>query len=232
MEDLKTVKLLGAAGRKFGREFRLAVKSPGEAVRALIVLFPQFKAWILEQHERGVAWRVVTDNAEGIDVEEIDMGTSSEVLVLAPVLQGAGGGVGRIILGVVLIAVAFAIIPLGIAAAGSGIATGVGLVGASLVLGGVASLLTPTPTLSGPNSSGVSSVSGTEASRSADLESNLFSRNQGTAGQGECVPLVYGQRRISSPRLVSFDLRNLPSSRSISTAGTTGLLGYVNGVTL
>ena len=228
MEELKTVKLLGAAGRKFGREFRLAVKSPAEAVRALIVLFPQFKAWILEQHERGVAWRVVTDNAEGIDGEELDMGTGSEVLVFAPVLQGAGG-VGRIILGVVLIAVAV-FIP----AATFGLTSmlGVGLVGGALVLGGIAELITPTPQLSGPNSSGVSSVSGTEASRSADLESNLFSRNQGTAGQGECVPLVYGQRRISSPRIVSFDLRNLPSSRSITTAGTAGLLGYVNGVTL
>ena len=228
MEELKTVKLLGAAGRKFGREFRLAVKSPAEAVRALIVLFPQFKAWILEQHERGVAWRVVTDNAEGIDVEEIDMGTSSEVLVFAPVLQGAGG-FGKIILGVLLIAVAI-FVPAAVFGLTSMLS--VGLVGGALVLGGIAELITPTPQLSGPNSSGVSSVSGTEASRSADLESNLFSRNQGTAGQGECVPLVYGQRRISSPRVVSFDLRNLPSSRSVSTAGTAGLLGYVNGVTL
>jgi len=228
MEELKTVRLLGAAGRKFGREFRLAVQSPAEAIRALMVLFPQFKAWILEQHDRGIAWRVITDNSEGLGEDELDMGTSSEVLIFAPVLQGAGG-VGKIILGVVLIAVAV-FVP----AATFGLTSllGVGVVGGALVLSGISDLITPTPQLSGPQSSGSTSVSGTEASRTADLESNLFSRNQGTGGQGECVPLLYGQRRISSPRVVSFDLRNLPTSRSVTTTGTAGLLGYVNGVDL
>ena len=227
MDELKTVKLLGAAGRKFGREFRLVVKSPAEAVRALMALIPEFKAWILEQHEKGVAWRVITDQADGLDGEELDRETGSDVIVLAPVLQGAGG-FGKIILGVLLVAVAI-FVP----AATFGLTSmlGVGLVGGALILGGIADLITPTPQLSGPNSSGGPSSysSGTEASRSADLESNLFSRNQGTAGQGECVPLLYGRRRVSSPRLVSFDLRNLPSSRDITVTGTQGLLGYVNG---
>lgn len=226
MEQLKTVKLLGAAGRKFGREFRLVVKSPAEAVRALMALLPEFKGWILAQHERGVAWRVVTDDSAGVDADELDRETGVEVIVLAPVLQGAGG-VGKIILGVLLVAVAI-FVP----AATFGLTSmlGVGLVGGSLILSGIADLITPTPQLSGPKAN--NPVSGTEAARADDLQSNLFSRNQGTAGQGECVPLLYGQRRVSSPRLVSFDLRNLPNSRQLTTSGTHGLLGYVNGTTL
>lgn len=228
MEQVKTIRLLGAAGRKFGRKFRVAVKSPAEAVRALMALRPEFKAWVLDQHQRGVVWRVVTDRPEGIDDTELDRETGSETIVLAPVIQGAGGSGGsifKIILGVILIAVAIAV-PFGAVAGG----LGWGLIGGGLVLSGIADLITPTPQLSGPKASGgpSSRASGTAAARSADLESNLFSRNQGTGGQGECVPLLYGQRRVSSPRVISFDLRNLPDSRDIDVAGTAGLLGYVN----
>jgi len=192
-----------------------------------MALFPEFQAWVIEQHEKGVAWRVVTDTPEGLSEDELTRETGVDTIILAPVIQGAGG-VGRIILGVLLIAVAI-FVPA--AAFGLKSMLAVGLFGGSLVLSGVADLLTPTPQLSGPKASGgpSSSSSGTAATKSADLESNLFSRNQGTGGQGECVPLLYGQRRISSPRIVSFDLRNLPDTRNITVTGTAGLLGYVNG---
>lgn len=218
MSELKTIKLLGAAGRRFGREFRLAVESPAEAVRALCSLLPEFYGWVLEQHERGVAWRVLTDDAQGLDGDELPRSTGAETIVLAPVLSGAGA-VGKIILGVVLIAVSI-FVPF--AAVGGGLS--LGLLGGSLLLGGIAELLTPTPQLTDSPS--------TAAENSADLESNLFSRNQGTAGQGECVPLVYGRRRIEAPRLVSFNLRTQAVSRDINLAGTRGLLGYVNNVAL
>ena len=230
MEELKTIKLLGAAGRKFGREFRLAVKSPAEAVRALMTLFPDFQRWVLEQHERGVAWRVVTDSPAGLEKDELVRETGCETIIFSPVLQGAGGNgfsIGKILLGIALIAVAI-IVPFGTVGGGLGI----GLFGGGLVLSGVADLLTPTPQLSGPKSANGNYTSGTEASRSEDLESNLFSRNQGTGGQGECVPLLYGQRRVQSPRVISFELKNLPSSRQIDVSGATGLTGYVNNVEL
>lgn len=221
MEQLKTVKLLGVAGRKFGRVFQLAVKSPAEAVRALSALFPEFRAWILSQHELGIAWRVITDSANGLTEDELSAETSSDCIILAPVIQGAGGnsGVVQVIAGVALIAAAL-IIPF--AAVGGGLA--LGLMGGGLVLSGVATLITPTPTMS--------PTSGVEAAREADLQSNLFSRNQGTGGQGEVVPLLYGRRRVSGPRVVSFDLRNYPNDRDIDVSGTSGLLGYVNATEL
>lgn len=220
MSELKTVKLLGAAGRQFGREFRLAVQSPAEAIRALCALLPEFYGWVLEQHERGVAWRVVTDDALGIGDDELARLTGVKTIVLAPVLSGAGA-VGKIIAGVVLI-VAAIVIPGSALIFGTSLKALVGGIGASLAFGGVAELLTPTPSFS----------TSTAAESSADLESNLFSRNQGTSGQGECVPLVYGQRRIEAPRLISFNLRTQALSRDINLAGTLGLLGYVNNVAL
>ena len=212
VEQLKTVKLLGAAGRKFGRTFELAVKSPAEAFRALCVLCPGLKAWVLAQHEKGVAWRVVTDDAKGLEAEELRRETGQETIVFAPVMRGAGGdsGLFSIIVGVVLIAAAI-IIP--------GVGFAVGALGASLVLGGVAQLLTPTPVLPKQAETGEDG--------SNQLESNLFTRGASNAAQGEVVPVLYGQRRIPAPRLVSFDLRILPSSRSVNTSNV-GLLGYVN----
>lgn len=222
---LKRIKLLGAAGREFGREFSLDVASPAEAVRALCVLHPEFHGWVLEQHQRGVAWRVVTDDPTGLAEDELTRETGSETIIFAPVLQGSGGGgsVFKIIVGVALVAVGILFPQIG--------TIGVKLlitVGSSLALSGVADLLTKTPTLGGADSA----PTGTAAERTADLESNLFSRNQGTAGQGECVPLLYGRRRVESPRIISFDLRNSTESRQINTSGTRGLLGYVNSQTL
>lgn len=213
MEQLKTIKLLGAAGRKFGREFKLAVKSPAEAFRALCVLCPGLRGWVLEQHEKGVAWRVVTDESKGIEATELDRETGIGTIVFAPVLRGAGGDGGflSIILGVVLIAAAIIVPGLGLA---------VGLLGASLVLGGVAQLLTPTPEV------GATAKKSNEQTQQ-DLESNLFNRGASNAAQGEVVPVLYGQRLVPAPRLVSFDLRLLPSSRNVNTSNV-GLLGYVN----
>lgn len=212
MQPLKTVKLIGAAGRKFGRNFQLAVKSPAEAFRALCVLCPGLKAWVLAQHEKGVAWRVITDDSKGLEADELRRETGEDTIIFAPVMQGAGGdgGILSIVLGVVLIAAAI-IIP--------GVGLAVGVIGASLVLGGVAQLLTPTPVLPQQAESGEDTAN--------QLESNLFTRGSSNAAQGEVVPVLYGRRRIPAPRLVSFDLRVLPTSRNINTSNT-GLLGYIN----
>ena len=217
MEQLKTIKLLGAAGRKFGREFKLAVKSPAEAFRALCVLCPSLRSWVLEQHDKGVAWRVVTDEAKGIEAAELDRETGIDTIVFAPVLRGAGGNGGalQIIAGVALIAAALII---SFPTAGGGLA--LGLLGASLVFGGVAQLLTPTPKVS-------PTARKNNEQTQQDLESNLFNRGSSNAAQGEVVPVLYGQRRVPAPRLVSFDLRLLPSSRNVDTSNV-GLLGYVN----
>ena len=221
MQELKTIRLLGAAGRKFGREFKLAVKSPAEAFRALCVLCPGLRGWVLEQHEKGVAWRVVIKERSGINEELLKCETSSDVITFAPTMRGAGGnsGVFQIILGVALIAAAL-IIPFG--AAGGGL--GLGLLGGSLVLGGVAQLITPTPTLPKQAETGEQDLE--------ELNSALFTRSGGNDAQAEIVPVLYGRRLVPAPRNISFDLRLLPSSRNVDTSSAVGLLGYVNRVSL
>ena len=221
MQELKTIRLLGAAGRKFGREFKLAVKSPAEAFRALCVLCPGLRGWVLAQHEKGVAWRVVIKERSGINEDLLKCDTSSDTITFAPTMRGAGGnsGVFQIILGVVLIAAAL-IIPFGVA--GGGLA--LGLLGGSLVLGGIAQLITPTPTLPKQAETGEQDAE--------ELNSALFTRSGGNDAQAEIVPVLYGRRLVPAPRNISFDLRLLPSSRDVDTSSAVGLLGYVNRVNL
>lgn len=215
---LTTIKLLGAAGRMFGRVHRLAVSSPAEAVRALCTIHPGFQAWVLEQHDRGVAWRVVTDSPCGLPAEELQRETSSETIIFAPVLQGAGGGgaggILQIVLGVALIALAFVSFGTtalaGVLAGGIG-SIGMGFIGIGLLLGGIAGLITPTP----------------QKPKNTDgLQSNLFTRNSNDGGFGEVVPVLYGRRRVKSPRVISFDL-SIAGDREIDSRKSVGLLGYV-----
>ena len=222
MQELKTIRLLGAAGRKFGREFKVAVKSPAEAFRALCALCPDLRAWVLEQHEKGVAWRVVIKDRKGLSADQLQWETGNEVITFSPIIRGSGGessGIFQIVLGVALIAAAI-IIPFGVASGGLGL----GLLGGSLVLGGVAELITPTPVTPKQAETGEQSLE--------ELNSALFTRAGGNGDQAEVVPVLYGRRLVPQPRVMSFDLTILPSSRSIATGGTVGLLGYVNGVDL
>lgn len=220
MERLITVKLLGAAGRRFGRIHRLAISSPAEAVRALCSIHPTFQAWVLEQHDLGVAWRVVTDSPCGLPESELQRETSSDTIILAPLIRGAGGNTGsvfQIILGVALIALAFVSFGTtalaGVLSGGIG-SIGMGFVGLGLLLGGIAQLITPTP------------------KKPADpKQSNLFTRNSNDGGFGEVVPVLYGRRRVRSPRVISFDL-GIQTDRNINSSGTVGLLGYIEGKNL
>lgn len=215
---LTTIKLLGAAGRVFGRVHHLAVSSPAEAVRALCALHPTFHAWVLEQHDRGVAWRVVTDTPYGIAAEDLQRETSSTTIIFAPLLQGAGGAsagsILQVVLGVALIALSFVSFGTtalaGIMTGGIG-SIGMGFIGIGLLLGGIAQLVTPTP----------------QKPKDTTLQSNLFTRNSNDGGFGEVVPVLYGQRRIKSPRVISFDL-SIAGDRDIDITQSIGLLGYVN----
>ena len=178
---LRKIKLYGKLAKFIGhRVLEADVATAAEAVRFLLANWPELEAQMSDQHYR------VSIGTYDIDLEELHHPAGAAPISFVPVVAGAGA-VGRVLAGIALIALSFLIIPLGIAAAGAGIATAVGLAGASLLLGGIAQLLTPTPKVA----QGVDKQDDPRKSYS-------FSGIQNTSRQGVPVPIVYGETIVGS----------------------------------
>ena len=178
---LRKIRLYGKLAKFIGKRVLEAdVANAAEAVRFLLANWPE-----LEQHMADQHYRV---SVGGYDLEESELHdpAGQQSIKIVPVLQGAGA-VGRIIAGVALIALA-SLVGLG-AIAGIALNTLVFGVGASLVLGGVAQLLTPVPKV----------PQGAASNTDQDpRKSYSFSGIQQTSRQGTPVPLVYGETLVGS----------------------------------
>ena len=210
---MKVVKVYGALRKKLGQcRFEFEVDTPAQAIKALCVNFPGLDKWLIDSEQTGMGFRVAVGK-ERITPEDASLAllpwSERDVFSIAPVLAGAGRGVGQIFAGIGLVALAIltagAAAPvLGIAGAGGGIfgasftlgivaANAIAGIGVSLILGGVAQMLSPQPQIS-------SLQRGKEASR---LESFSFSGIVNTSKQGLPVPLVYGRAFVGSAVLSS-----------------------------
>jgi|TARA_B100000073_G_scaffold238555_1_gene199681 predicted phage tail protein len=206
-----TIRLVGEAGRRFGRKFQLAIKTPAEGLRALMLQIPGLREYLLESGDKGVAWKVITDHSpEGIDEEQL-LWPISKRLVLAPVPVGRGG-VGKVVAGVALVAFAILVPGLGATAATifgtpfGAVSLGIGAIGASMLFGGVADLLTPTPKMPTVKGGVGRSSATTGRSQAEQLNSFTFDKSNANTVQGDVVPVLYGERIIGALPVLSFGL--------------------------
>jgi predicted phage tail protein len=178
---LREIRVYGRLAKFLGRRvFRAEVATAAEAVRFLLANFPQLEKHMADQH-----YRV---SVGGYDLEESELQdpAGQQQIKIVPVLAGAGT-VGRIIAGVALVALSF--IPGFAAWAGPTAYALITGVGASLVLGGVAQLLTPVPKV----------PQGAASNTDQDpRKSYSFSGIQQTSRQGVPVPVVYGETLVGS----------------------------------
>jgi predicted phage tail protein len=184
---LRKIKLYGRLAKFVGqRVFEADVASAAEAVRFLLVNFPQLEKHMANQHYR------VSVGRYALTAEELQDPAGQQEIKIVPVLTGAGA-TGRIIVGALLIAGAFftggATIGLLGLAAPVAVSTVLAGIGVSLVLGGVAQLLTPTPKINAP---------GTPQDNNDPRKSYSFSGIQQTSRQGVPVPIVYGETVVGS----------------------------------
>lgn len=193
-DRIRTVRLYGKLGARFGRVHRLAVNSAAEAVRALGVLHRGFNQFLTESKDKGMAFAVFYGK-RNLAREELADPPSHNDIRIAPVIQGSKNSGGlQTVIGVVLIAVA-SYFSGGLAATGSGALygatataawTAVGAVGFSLAIGGVAQMVT-------------GQQSGIDSSEAADnAPSYNFSGIKNTVTQGNPVPLCYGEMTVGS----------------------------------
>ena len=207
---MKVVKVYGALRKRLGQcRFQFEVDTPAQAIKALCANFPGLDKWLIDSEQDGVGYRVTIGKER---IGEAEAGalllpwSERDVFSITPVIAGAGQGVGQVLAGIGLVALSFISFGAGSALAGVGAAGGLfggaaaaGAtlpflstalfgIGASLVLGGVAQMLSPTPTFSGLER-------GKEAAR---LESFTFSGITNTVQQGMPVPICYGRCYIGS----------------------------------
>jgi predicted phage tail protein len=201
-----TIRLLGEAGRRFGRRFQLAVKTPAEALRALCVQLPALRQYLVESGENGINWRVVTEDPMGLDEDQL-LWPLSKRMVLAPMPAGKGA-VGKILAGVAIVVAAVftggAAIGLFGLAAPIAVSSILAPIGLSLIFGGVAELLTPTPKM--PTVGGSVGGSSTEGRSTDQLKSFTFDKSNANTLQGEVVPVLYGERIVGALPVLSFGL--------------------------
>lgn len=179
-QPMRTIRLYGILGSTFGREFKLSVASPKEAVRALCVIVPGFERFLNTSKQRGLTYAVFSGK-RNLNDDELSMDQSTADIRIAPVILGSKrGGVFQTILGVALVAVG------AVASYFGGGAVGVPLMqfGAAMAIGGVVQMLSPQTT-------------GLASKQSADNKASYaFGGVTNTTAQGNPVPLLYGRRRI------------------------------------
>jgi len=168
-ERMRTVRLYGQLGSRFGRSFRLAVNSPAEAIRALCAMRPGFQQYLAQAKENGMAFTVFVGK-QNLTKEQLHDPPGADDIRIAPVLMGSKrGGLLQTILGVVLIVV-------------GAISQNYQLVysGAVMVIGGVVQML-------GPQPKGLGSQDSVDNRPSYSMNGTV-----NTQAQGNPVPVAYG----------------------------------------
>lgn len=191
---MKNILLLGELGKRFGRKYRLNVKTPAEAIRALCANFPEFESFVSNSEKRNVGYRVIVGKQD-LTADQLHDPMGKEVIKIVPVIAGAGGnGIGTIILGVALIALSF-YIPGSMFAISAAMATGVSVttmasaaffVGVALTLSGATQMLSPTAAGSDPSE------------KPENQPSYVFNGAVNTTAQGQPVPIGYGRLIVGS----------------------------------
>ena len=182
---LRTVRLYGTLGARFGREHRLDVRTPREAVQALCANFPAFERELATSHERGVGYRVLKARHDCQEHELAEPVGADEPIRIAPWVLGGGKRLKafvKIYIGVSLIVGGIIVSAFGHPTIGSIMVN----VGVAMVVGGVTQLLTPTRKLPDPSE------------QPGNTPSYTFDGPVNTLAQGQCVPVGYGRMIVGS----------------------------------
>ena len=218
---MKVIKVYGALRERLGQcRFELNVATPAQAIKALCVNFPGLDKWLIDSEQDGVAYRVRVGKEQATPADMSVLGlpwSEREVFSITPVIAGAGGGFGRVLVGALLIGASFAFPGAGLFGASAfgvfgplsagtigaltTVGTALSAVGAGLVLTGVSQIISPTP------------PSGLELKEANRIQNFSFSGITNTSQQGLAVPIAYGRLFVGSAVISSgLDVDHSPSS--------------------
>jgi predicted phage tail protein len=168
MSELKTIKLYGHLGKKFGKSFQLAVSTPAEAVRALSINLKGFKQYLKQYN-----FHVFLDKMD-IGSEELGSITTVDTIKIIPVTLGSGG-IFKVAIGIAMMIYAPEMSSTWFS------------VGASMVLSGISEILFAPP-----------KNKGASIEKPENTPSYVFNGPVNTTGSGNPVSLCYGKVRVGS----------------------------------
>jgi predicted phage tail protein len=197
---LKKVTLYGELAEKYGKDWSLDVNSPGEAFKALDVNNIGFRQFVASSEERGVGYKVIVGKSYINDYSELGHPSGRQEIKIIPVILGAknNNAIGMILLGALLIwqpwaapeaigaltaeqaAAQLTLNSAGTFMSNASYSSLAMKLGGALLLGGIASLLAPTPEV-------------TETDKPTNYG---FDGASNTARQGYAIPVAYGQLLI------------------------------------
>lgn len=208
---IREIVLHGRLGKVFGRSFMLDVTSPQEALRALTLQLKGFRQHLREGHYRVVRGSMRAGRDLNLDECKLGLGLAQS-LHIVPVVAGSASGLGKILAGVALVALAVFTPAAALTIGSFSLVPTIGAIGVSLALGGIAQMLAPSPKLTGGSA---------QADRK---DSFLFGGQDNVVTQGGPVPLVYGQFQVGSVVISQgLDVEQLLSGGS-SPAGVSAVL--------
>ncbi len=187
--------LTGKLGRLFGEKWRLDVRSPAEAIRAIDANLKGKLRQYLSGEGAKKNYKIALQKRDNVVFSEEAKNPSGQSdIYIIPTIAGRGdSAVGKIVVGIVLIVLAFYTGGASLSASGGlfgAYAGTVAAVGFSLVLGGITQLLTPTPNF---DSSSVSDQ---------NQRGSVFQGTATAIQQGGAVPVCYG-RVLLAPMPIS-----------------------------
>ena len=238
----QTVRLLGDLGERYGVEHEYHnLRTPADAIKLLCINKPELMKELAEAHEHGIGYRMIQAGTD-LDYADLKLPIGSNDLILVPVVVGSGGGVGKVLAGVALVLAAVVLCPVAIGAVGvtlggAGVigataATAIGAIGASLILGGVAEMLSPQPVIPTPGGMDRAEATSTDGPQSVTRgtdgrQSYFYTGAANTVGVGVTIPVAYGEVLIGSNLLsanVEIADESDPLRSSIKTPGPNTVL--------
>lgn len=183
-EVMTNIKLSGSPAKTFGRAHQRLISTPREVFRALSVTVPGFEKYLNTSKARGLTYAVMVGK-RNISESDLHFPNAGQEIRIVPVIIGSKrAGVLQTILGAALVVVGVLGSTIGQAWGGGVWGPAAWKIGAAMMVGGVAQMLSPQPP-------------GLASKQSADNRASYaFGGVTNTAAQGNPVPILYGRRRI------------------------------------
>lgn len=181
---LKTIKLSGSLGRRFGVFHKFDVESYPEAIRALSSQVVGFKEYMQSEIGSRMKFAVFVDGENVGQHEEAKFSCGKDVRIIPIPTGSKSGGMFQIVVGAVMMVTAFYTGGASLALMGT-FATSAFMMGGAMVLGGVMQMISP--------QQGGAKM---EATSAKNKPSYAFGGAVNTTAAGNPIPLPYGYRTV------------------------------------